>query len=208
MHTRPYLPMASCKRSSATSSVASCPAISASTRAWLRSYPTVGYFVENSLASGRPTYPSPITAILMSFISSILVLISFLDSFPCSSPLPPVLHSSTSLLIPSSAPGLSYLCLRSFTHPLHCSSPPLLPVSPISATGPSPLLRPAPAGFLLFCLRSHSLLLLAAISRGPDGLISALPAIASPLLGLWLSTTRKGGKIPPFYNYTKILNIL
>ena len=54
-----------CRSSSGTSRVESCPALRAATLSGFRSNPTVGNLVENSLASGRPTYPSPMTAILM-----------------------------------------------------------------------------------------------------------------------------------------------
>lgn len=55
--------------SSDTSSVASCPPFSPSTRRVLISNPTTGYRRANSTARGSPTYPSPMTAILTCCIS-------------------------------------------------------------------------------------------------------------------------------------------
>ena len=54
VHLKP-LAIADCNKSSETSSVASCPAIKASTRARFISKPIVVYLVENKRAKGSPT---------------------------------------------------------------------------------------------------------------------------------------------------------
>src|SRR5699024_10633168 len=61
---------ASAKSSSVTSLVISVPLISSLMRRSLISKPIICCFLPNSTATGKPTYPSPTTAIFLSVIMS------------------------------------------------------------------------------------------------------------------------------------------